>query len=152
MEDDISRLIESYSISKPLMDAGTLYVPGTRRWSDYIDDAVIPLMPFQSWSPFAATQAVRDAEMFFADGKPERVVGHSLGGAVAAYLGSKYGVFNVGYGSPVPNDENYADYRDPVGTLVGSSRLNNPQSIIHHGVQHYRPVAGAAGVSGRRLR
>ena len=133
------------------MDAGTLYIPGTRRPSDILDDALIPLMPWQPWGPFGATQAVHDAESFFNGVPPSRVVGHSLGAAVAAYLGSKYGVYSVGYGSPVSNDENYADPRDPVGTLVNSSPLGNSQAFIHHGVQSYALPSTGSGMPGRRL-
>lgn len=114
---------------------GTLYILGTDVGSSHgLFDVFSDL---QIGSPsFGGTHAVQAALVALGGGRPDRIVGHSLGGAVASYLGGQLGVFNVGYGSPVKNDENFADPRDPVGLFVSSKPIVN-NTIFHHSVKGY---------------
>jgi hypothetical protein len=134
VESDLVGLRHAYERDQPYFLEGTLYIPGTRTGMDVVSDMLLA-------SPvFRTSFAYREAERAFLLHRPERVVGHSLGGAVAAYLGKDHGVYNVGYGSPISNDHNYADPRDPVGALVPSNAISN-SSFLHHGVTGYNPGA-----------
>jgi len=124
-EEDKAGLSSAYAADMPLIIGDTLYVPGTRRFRDFVDDAII-FTPY-----FKQSVAYLEGLSAFHTQRVERVVGHSLGGAVAAELGKEFGVFNVGYGSPVKNTVNYADRRDPVGALVKSQHSPN-SSFLHH--------------------
>lgn len=136
VDEDLARLSDAYSLSRPAVWGDTLYVPGTRRPSDVVDDLLI-------FSPlFGQSLAVRDAEQEL-QRHPEviRVVGHSLGGAVAAHLHNRYSLLDVGYGSPVFNTINRASPYDPVSTIptiFGKNEfIANSQPWIHHGVGNY---------------
>lgn len=133
---DISGLKKAYLQGKPLVIGDTLYIPGTRRPTDLLDDLLIG-SPF-----FDKSFAVTDGGRTFARNrvKIERVVGHSLGGAVASHLGRKHKILSVGYGSPVQNDLNYSSPYDPVSMFVRSNKLVN-NSLLHHMVEGYvKPV------------
>lgn len=142
IDSDIEGLIAAYKAGRPVVYGTTMYIPGTRRPTDLLDDALIGSLAFGN------SFAVRDADRLFMRSTVDRVVGHSLGGAVAARLGKRQGVVSVGYGSPVRNDINYADVRDPVGVFVRSNNINN-NGMFHHGVGGYvKPIV--YGLTARR--
>jgi len=121
----------AYEADRPIHYMGTLYVPGTRSFHDLIDDAAIVLGVLKH------TKSYGDAERAYLRSPTERIVGHSLGAAVAAELAKHYTVYDVGFGSPVKNSANYADSRDIVGSFVASDNLRNNQPYIHHGTSYY---------------
>lgn len=126
----ISNLKRAYELDRPFVVDGVLYIPGTRRFSDLIDDLTIPFNRGVAFS-----KALSDARAYLSPGV-HTIVGHSLGAAVAAELSKQYGILNVGFGSPVANDINYADVRDPIGMFVRSNALPN-NSSLHHSVEGY---------------
>lgn len=129
----MSGLQRAYRLDAPFVERGVLYIPGTRRWTDWLDNAKIPLGLLSHSAPFLEA----DRAFYSAFPRPRMVVGHSLGAAVAAELHKKYGVLDVGYGSPVSNSINFADSRDPVHLLRGPwasfHEIYNDQPWIHHG-------------------
>lgn len=133
MEQDIDGLAMAYSSNAPVLYLGTLYIPGSRNAMNILDDLLI-------FSPvFGYSDAVYTTEKaLFRDKKPERLVGHSLGAAVAANLGKKWQIYNVGFGSPVYNNENYADVHDPIGLFVKSKYLENASFLHHADVREYK--------------
>lgn len=133
LQQDIDGLAMAYSSNAPVLYKGSLYIPGTRTIGDVLDDLLI-------FSPvFGLSNAVVSTEMrLFKNNRPERLVGHSLGAAVAAYLGRKWNIYNVGFGSPVYNSENFADVVDPVGLFVKSKYLRNASFLHHADVREYK--------------
>jgi len=128
---DLLNLSYSYRLGRPFVVGTTLYVPGTRRPTDILDDLMIPM------DMVSYTFAYRDAlDQLRANRGVDRIVGHSLGGAVAAELGRNFPLVTYGYGSPVRNDVNYADPFDPVGVFV-RSRPSRNDSLFHHSVRGY---------------
>lgn len=132
IEQDIKGLQLAYQYDQPTYYRGSLYIPGTRSFHDVMDDLTIP------FGALKFTKAYDDAKRAFLRNTPGRVVGHSLGAAVAAELSKRYAVYDVGYGSPVTNSTNYADHRDIVGLFVDSDDLRNNQPYLHHGINNYR--------------
>jgi len=135
-EFEVAGLQSAYRAGKPILVGSTLFIPGTRRWTDLLDDVLI-------FPPaFGNTLAVRDAERaYFANrGKVQKVVGHSLGGAVAATLGKKYGLYSATYGSPISGDTNYADARDIVAIpqYLSTSKVDDSAGFMYHGIGGYR--------------
>lgn len=108
----------------------TMYVAGTKSVKDALDDVLIPmqLTRFSDRYISAATMAKET--------KPDRVVGHSLGGAVALELGPKIGAKTETYGAPVislkKSDDRHAHWGDPIAILdrgaTRTVRLGNPHS------------------------
>lgn len=91
------------------------------------------------------TPRFRQAENIYNLYKPQRVVGHSLGGAIAMALARKYhsrdGVVGVYYSPPLhpfhalhPYEESYANWGDPVSIGDVSShrsiRIGNPHGYL----------------------
>ena len=99
MEDRVG-LDKAYALDSGVLPVGdTLYVAGTKSLRDAWDDLKIPL-GLTSWS-----QRYGDADRVL-DASPQirRVVGHSLGGAVALELQKSHPQLNLQsetYGAPV---------------------------------------------------
>ena len=96
--EDRDGLERAYKAEVGLFDAGdTLYIAGTRSVGDWLDDTKIPFgATNKSWRQREATMVL--------DANPQltRVVGHSLGGAVALDLQKRNpGLHSVTYGAPV---------------------------------------------------
>jgi len=119
MEDRVG-LERAYKAEVGLYDAGdTLYIAGTRDLGDWYDDLKIPFQATnKSWRE-------REASMVL-DAKPQltRVVGHSLGGAVALDLQKRNpSLHSVTYGAPVldinpfVHNERYRHMGDPVSAF-----------------------------------
>lgn len=127
----ITSLAKAYDYNHPYVVGKTLFIPGTRSASDVLSDLAIP------FGMLSITPAYQDALAELLRSDVDTIVGHSLGAAVAAELGRKYNVFDVGFGSPVKNTINFADPRDPVGVFVHSQGLSNTQPFLHHGIGGY---------------
>jgi len=128
LETFLLNLQYAYRISKPFVSNGVLYIPGTRRWRDVIDDIILP---FDVHSTLAYAEAAR-----LVDPTVKYIVGHSLGGAVASTLGKDTGILSVSFGSPIASDVAYADPWDPVAFLAPSEPLQN-LGFLHHSVSDY---------------
>lgn len=132
IDADLLWLKQAYLLGRPFTRGGTLYIPGTRRYSDILDDLLIPVGGLKYGYAYAdALRAIRESPVTIT-----RYVGHSLGAAVAQELSHTLGGMSYGYGSPVRNDVNYADEKDIVGVFVPSRSLPNP-SLLHHSVGSY---------------
>jgi len=139
ISDDISGLSAAYKANRPVVIGDVLYVPGTRKRAGEIIPLTDIINDVSIFTPsFRQSSAYLDAFDAFKSSKINRIVGHSLGGAVASALGKDFDVYNVGYGSPVTNAENYADPYDPVGLLVSSKPLVNDSFLHHSDVMRYR--------------
>lgn len=117
----------------------TMYIAGSHTAQDWTDD--FTLIP---WGGTKYSEREQAADQFYVRNhdKIDRVVGHSLGGAIALDLEEKYNVPSVTYGAPVddPFDRphhtgRYAHPGDPVASLdSGAQRIGfefNPHS--YHG-------------------
>ena len=113
-------LDRAYATDVGLYSAGdTLYIAGTKSLHDAYDDLKIPIR--------ATTQAERHREASMVlNSNPQltRVVGHSLGGAVALDLEQRNSkLHSVTYGAPVLNfnpfshSERYRHMGDPISGL-----------------------------------
>lgn len=138
-------MVAAYGAKTPIIRGDTLYVLGTHDFDDVVSDLLLPFLPDTTILPQYHSASTLMSPAI------KRVVGHSLGAAVARDIGRKYHVLDVGYGSPVTNSINYTDPLDVVhryasfavegfGHLHGGHTYNllkNKQPLLHHSVQDY---------------
>ncbi len=114
---DVAGLQAAYASKEGVFAAGdSVYVAGTRSVSDVLE---WPLLPWTG----RFTSRFRTARAFMPG--HSRVVGHSLGGAVAASLAQVAGARSVTYGSPLAGNLNYALRYDPVAWFQSLRGRNN---------------------------
>lgn len=96
----------------------TAYVSGTRSTSDLFLDIGLPF-----GSAFH-NRRFQELDRLYHSGRIDRVVGHSLGGAIAHAFGTRNDVEVVTYGAPGPfvkqtigREVRMRDYLDPVSVL-----------------------------------
>lgn len=105
-----------------------MYIAGTKSGTDAVQDLLIPLQMTRH------TDRAKAAEMYYSLYSPTRVVGHSLGGAVALDLAEDHGIKVSTYGAPIvsfrSSTERHRDYFDPVSLFdFGAyNRLSFPHS------------------------
>lgn len=98
----------------------TLFIAGTKGRKDVADDALIPL------GLTRLTERYAEAKHAANEHHPTKLVGHSLGGAVALELGPLIHAKTVTYGAPVfskSGGRRYAHFGDPVAAMdLGAQR------------------------------
>jgi len=105
-----------------------MYVAGTRSFEDWAHNYKIPLNQTRDTPRGKAAAAY--ARLY----KPQRVVGHSLGGAVALDVAEDFGLASTTYGAPLvsfrSSSNRFRDYFDPVSLFdFGAvNRLSFPHS------------------------
>ena len=116
------------------MECDSMYVAGTSSLGDVADDLALP------FGLTKETQRYIDAERVLkANPKIRRVVGHSLGGAVALEMQRAQPELKTRtYGAPVvsmtPGDR-YRSAGDPVAALDFGAKTSAPKSLNPHSYQ-----------------
>ena len=116
-----------------------MYVVGTRSVRDAWDDLKIPLRRTDK------TERFRDADCVFGKGGIDKVVGHSLGGAVALELQNKNTDLETEtYGAPVFSNQRsgqrHCRWRDPVCAFdLGAKKswISSPSVLRNHSYKGY---------------
>jgi hypothetical protein len=134
---DADGLQKAYSQDNGVWTEGnTMYVAGTKSAQDVWDDVKIPF-GLTSWS-----QRYKDAERTVnAMPQVKRVVGHSLGGAVALELQKNKGKEATTYGAPVfsaAGGDRHRQLGDPVAMFDFGAHTTLPKSLNPHA---YHPLA-----------
>ena len=133
-------LAEAYRSPKGIhVDGGTMYVAGTRSLADAWDDLKIPLRRTDQ------TRRFKDADQVLGEGGISKVVGHSLGGAVALELqGKNPGLESETYGAPVfstqRSGQRHCRTRDPVCAFdlgAKKSSISSPSLLANHTYRGY---------------
>ena len=131
--DDKAGLDEAYNTDEGTYTKGTtLFIAGTKSFGDVLDDIAIPLGMTNT------TARHRDASMVLnANPRIRRVVGHSLGGAVALQLQKENPELQaVTYGAPVfslsGSADRYRELGDPVAALDFGSSWSLPAGWNPH--------------------
>lgn len=131
--EDKAGLDEAYGTSEGVTTKGdTLYIAGTKSFGDALDDLAIPLGMTNT------TARHRDASrVLAANPQLTRVVGHSLGGAVALQLQKeKPELQTTTYGAPVAStdssSERFREAGDPVAALDFGATTTGPSSWNPH--------------------
>ncbi len=132
---------------KIFMTGDSLYVAGTSSFGDVMDDLALP------FGLTKGTQRYIDGERVLkSNPKIRRVVGHSLGGAVALELQKDHPELESRtYGAPVVSmspGERYRSVGDPVSALDFGSKRTLPHSLNPHSYQDIgeRPHTDGPGV------
>jgi len=133
--DDATGLDEAYATDEGTYTAGkSLYVAGTKSVGDAIDDLGIPLGLTNMSARYRDSALVLNANP-----QITRVVGHSLGGAVALQLQKENPALDaVTYGAPVVSlprggsSERFRQYVDPVAALDFGATTSVPQQLNVH--------------------
>lgn len=105
-----------------------MFIAGTRSALDWATDTLIP------FDMTRQTPRGKSAEQYYSLYRPTRVVGHSLGGAVALDIAEDHAIASTTYGAPVlsftGSSDRHRDYLDPVSMLDfgASNRLSYPHS------------------------
>ena len=115
---------------KVYMEGDSIYVAGTSSLGDVMDDLALP------FGLTKGTQRFIDAERVLqANPKIRRVVGHSLGGAVALEMQRDHpDIKTRTYGAPVVSmspGERYKSAGDPVSALDFGAKTTVPKSLNH---------------------
>ena len=131
--EDKAGLDEAYQTPEGVTTKGdTLYVAGTKSFGDVVDDLSIPLGLTNT------TTRHRDASrVLVANPQLTRVVGHSLGGAVALQLQKENPELQTTtYGAPVAStsgsSERFREAGDPVAALDFGATTTGPSSWNPH--------------------
>ncbi len=131
--EDKAGLDEAYQTQEGVTTKGdTLYIAGTKSFGDVLDDVAIPLGMTNT------TARHRDASRVLnANPQLTRVVGHSLGGAVALQLQKeKPGLQTTTHGAPVVStngsSERFREAGDPVAALDFGAVTAAPSSWNPH--------------------
>ena len=131
--DDEAGLDQAYQTTEGTYTKGdTLYIAGTKSFGDVLDDIAIPLGLTNT------TARHRDAALVLnANPRIRRVVGHSLGGAVALQLQKESPKLEaVTYGAPAFSLSGSADRHrelgDPVAALDFGATSSLPTSWNPH--------------------
>ena len=129
-------LDQAYASPKGIhVDGGTMSVAGTRSVRDAWDDLKIPFRQIDQ------TERFRDAERVFQEhGGVNKVVGHSLGGAVTLEMQKRNpGLETETNGAPVfsaqMSGQRHCRWRDPVCALdLGAKRswISSPSILKNH--------------------
>ncbi len=127
------------------VEGDTLYISGTSSGRDVADDLYIPLGQTYRTKRWGEAHATLEKSP-----QIKRVVGHSLGGAVALTIAQQYGLESRTYGAPVMSfskGERYRNYGDPVsgfdyGASSSISPELNPHSYQRLARKTYTPGAG----------
>jgi len=122
-----------------VLESGTLYIAGTRKVSEIV---TWPALPWTAHHTDRYQTAVRYMPHV------TRVVGHSLGGAVASDLGKEWGIPSSSYGSPKPAEDAHANLGDPVSWFSGWSGLS--RSHVYMRVGHDLSAYGRGSAYSRR--
>lgn len=109
-----------------------MYVAGTRSMRDIADDFLIPFGLTRRSSRGIA------AESMYGLYHPSRVVGHSLGGAVALDVAEDHHIKSTTYGAPLASfstGDRYRDVFDPVSMFDfgATNRVSLPHSYRGYG-------------------
>ncbi len=111
-------------------EGSTMYVAGTKSLQDVFDDLKIP------FGLTALSQRYKDAERTLsAMPQVSRVVGHSLGGAVALELQKNKGTEVTTYGAPVfstTGGDRHRQLGDPVAMFDFGAQTTLPRSLNPH--------------------
>lgn len=112
---------------------GTLYIAGTSRLQDIGDDIKL-VLPGQG---VARTFKYAEVMNFIQQhGRPKRIVGHSLGGAVAYSISQQLGIPFTTYGAPVaswdPIKGHHRNFGDWVSLLNMGAQTDWPHSWNVH--------------------
>jgi pimeloyl-ACP methyl ester carboxylesterase len=132
---------------KVFMTGDTLFVAGTSSLGDVADDLALPFGLTKGTQRYIDTERVLKANP-----KIRRVVGHSLGGAVALELQKDHPELESRtYGAPVVSmtpGERYRSYGDPVSVLDFGSKRTIPHSLNPHSYSDIgeRPHTDGPGV------
>ena len=137
MEDRVG-LDRAYSLdSGVLADGTTLYVAGTKSIRDVWDDLKIPLGLTSLSHRYGEADRVLDASP-----QIKRVVGHSLGGAVALELQKSHPQLNLQsetYGAPVMSlsgsNQRHRHWLDPVAIFDWGAQTTLQEGLNPHSYQ-----------------
>jgi len=104
-----------------------MYVAGTRSMRDWAYDVAIP------FGQTRRTPRGIVAEQMYSLYHPSRVVGHSLGGAVALDVAKDHSIGSTTYGAPVfgvSRGDRFREYLDPVSMFDfgATNRMSFPHS------------------------
>ena len=130
--EDKEGLDEAYSSPRGTFVAGdSLYIAGTKSPGDALDDLSIPVRLTSK------TARYRDASLVLnKNPQVQRVVGHSLGGAVALELQQQNpNLQSVTYGAPVASrkpGERFRHWGDPVAALDSGAQTTAPTQANPH--------------------
>jgi pimeloyl-ACP methyl ester carboxylesterase len=116
------------------MEGDSMFVAGTSSLGDVMDDVALP------FALTKGTQRYIDAERVLkANPKIRRIVGHSLGGAVALELQKEHPELKSRtYGAPVvsmSSGERYKSAGDPVAALDFGAKTTAPTTLNPHSYQ-----------------
>jgi len=128
----------AYEHDRPVIVGDVMYVPGTRSVEDIFADVALAMNMLRFTPAFRVADSMMNPRV-------TKIVGHSLGAAVAKLVAKRHKIKSVGYGSPVVNDVNYSSPYDLVAhlPLLLESRLPtnmymyNGQPYLHHSVTGY---------------
>ncbi len=132
---------------KAYMTGSTLFIAGTSSLGDVADDLALPFGLTKGTQRYIDTERVLKANP-----KIRRVVGHSLGGAVALELQKDHPELESRtYGAPVVSmtpGERYRSWGDPVSVLDFGTHRTLPHSLNPHSYQDVanRPYTPGSGV------
>ncbi len=115
------------------VEGDTLFVSGTSSLGDAVDDLSIPLGLTNRSKRFAEANAALSKNP-----QVKRVVGHSLGGAVALTIAQQYKLESRTYGAPVmgfSGGDRYRSAGDPIAALDFGAHTSFPQGLNPHSCQ-----------------
>lgn len=138
---------EAYASDDGAFIAGnSLYIAGTRSAED--------VSYWPTVHNLSAHPRFKTASKLVGDPRVKRVVGHSLGGAIAAQIGKQATLPSVTYKSPIPGDESYVGAWDPLTALSAWFYPDVPQISLRegHSSGQARPGGNLRGRSELRRR
>ena len=156
-------LKEAYNDSESVVHHGDhLYIAGTHTLRDVADDLLIPLHLVRNSQRYQQALAALQR----ANGRVKYVVGHSLGGAVAAVLqedavsgrlGPQYRGFREvrTYGAPllhsdhIPNLHAYRRAWDPISALDGGAATTSAPTWNPHSYQGFNRTSAVLPIAGQ---
>ena len=142
-------LDRAYADPNKVFETGdTMYIAGTSSFGDVIDDIALPFGLTRRTQRYMAAD-----RMLASNPKIRRVVGHSLGGAVALQMQKDHPqqLGSRTYGAPVVSatpGERYRSWGDPVSILDFGTHRSLPHSLNPHSYSDIgeRPHTDGPGV------
>ncbi len=142
-------LDRAYADPNKVFETGdTMYIAGTSSFGDVVDDIALPFGLTRRTQRYMAAD-----RMLASNPKIRRVVGHSLGGAVALQMQKDHPqqLESRTYGAPVVSTtpgERYRSWGDPVSILDFGTHRTLPHSLNPHSYQDVanRPYTPGPGV------